>query len=100
MGIELSISIRVVIAVHDSVGTRAHVGRALCNVSADEEHTLPALAHLKRAMCGVAMLKKSLEEQRQIPNRYEKKEDGHTNQFLAVEEKFTLSARVICRRNS
>ena len=60
MWVEFGIGMSVMEPVHDGIGLRAHIRRALCDVCYNEEEALPAFAHGECAMCGIAVLKKGL----------------------------------------
>jgi hypothetical protein len=70
--------------VHYSIGSWAHIGRALHDISEYEKHFFPAFTHLECAMCAVTMLEKCLEKQGEIPEGDEKNENCHDVYFLEV----------------
>lgn len=77
MRVLLGIGIGMMQAVHDGIGLRAHVGRALCDIGQDEEKALPALAHGKCAMGCIPVLEEGLGKKRGIPNGNEKDKYRH-----------------------
>jgi hypothetical protein len=73
MRIMLSICVGVVNTVHDTIDLRAHIRRPLRDERIDEKEFLPSLTHSKSAMRGIAVMKKTLGKQRQIPMENEKR---------------------------
>ncbi len=67
MRIVLRVGKGMVQAVHDAICPRAQVRRTLSNIGKYEKEPLPGFAHRKGAVGCVAVLKKRLAKQGQIP---------------------------------
>lgn len=80
MRILVGIGVSMVHAMHDPVGPGTHIRGALCDIGKDKEKPFPGPAHGKGAVGGVAVLKKSLGKQRQVPMG--DKKDNNKNQNI------------------
>jgi hypothetical protein len=67
----------VVHAVHNGIGPRAQVRRALRDIGKYKKEPLPRLAHGKGFMRGVPVLKKRLGKQGKVPVGYKSDEDNN-----------------------
>jgi hypothetical protein len=86
MRIEFRIRVGVVHPVHDGVGARAQVRRALCEPRKDVKELFPALAHRKCPVRRKAMLEESLRKQGEIPVCNKENKDWQERRFLKMNE--------------
>src|SRR6476659_7735875 len=84
MRIKFRIGIGMVNAVHDAVSSRAQVRGTLGQPGKEKEELLPAPAHVKRLVSSVAVLKKSLREQRQVPVQYKKEDNKNHDETIEL----------------
>jgi len=64
-------------AVHDTVYPWTHIRRALRNVGKYEKETFPTFVHSKGAMGCIAMMKKRLRKEGQVPMKNKKNNDDY-----------------------
>src|SRR6187549_652329 len=67
VGIEFSVGISVMHAVHDAVSSWTEIRGALEEKGKDVEKFFPTFLHRKHPVCGITMMKKCLCKQREIP---------------------------------
>ncbi len=77
VGVFFRVGKSMVHPVHDGVGARRQVGRALCQIGGQVEKPLPELVHGEHLMRSVAVMEEGLEEEADKPVCKKKNKDCH-----------------------
>ena len=84
MRVKFRVGVGMVNSVHNAISPWAEVRRTLRQPGKEKEEFFPGAVHGKSLVGGVAMLKKGLGKQRQVPMKNKKENNENHNKLIEI----------------